>query len=67
MSDTNLKLEICKARPGIAFIVDADSMAGLLLGMRCARIVACVNAMAGIEDPATFVVTATKAMQGVKP
>lgn len=47
--DNNLQLEIVPTRPGMAHIVGADEFANMLLGMRARRIVACVNACAGID------------------
>lgn len=52
MSDENLTLTINKTHPGVAMIDGADAMAGLLLGMRARRIVACVNACKGITTDA---------------
>jgi hypothetical protein len=47
--DEDLTLKIDPSRPGVAMIVGGDEFAGMLLGMRARRIVACVNACRGIS------------------
>jgi hypothetical protein len=64
-ADKGLRLEIDPQRRGIAHIVGADDLAGFLLGMRCARVVACVNAMDGISDPSSYRAAADELIKSV--
>jgi histidine ammonia-lyase len=49
MEDSDLTLSVHPEKKGIAMINGSDEMAGILMGMRCRRIVACVNACKGLS------------------
>lgn len=52
MNNPDLKLYVDLKLPGVARIVGDTTMAGMLLGVRCRRIVACVNACEGLSTAA---------------
>jgi hypothetical protein len=66
LAGKDLRLEIDPARRGIAHIVGADDLAGFLLGMRCGRVVACVNAMTGIADPESLKVAVKELIESME-
>lgn len=48
-NDNDLTLTLAPYRPGVAMIDGSDTMAGLVLGRRAERVIACVNACVGLN------------------